>query len=242
MNKDIKVVCFDQGGTLLDRIPLDDKGLSDYKKIMAIAGIEGDPETFGKGLRLSDKRYKKWSLETNIEALEETIWNDWLLPDADRNLLLENYDELTLLLSHSKGERVFRTDAKSTVEELHNNGYLIAVITNTVSRTLVPSELKSYGIWEFISSCSMSSITGKRKPEPHMFLEIAEQLNVDPQNCAYIGDAPNRDVVGPKEAGYGLTILLKDSPSFSLDALPEQQKPDMVISSLTQLLDVFEII
>jgi putative hydrolase of the HAD superfamily len=236
----IKVVCFDQGGTLLYRNPLKDKGKADYQRIMDISGINGDPESFGKKLVLRDKSYKVWSLNSNIEATEEVIWNKWLLPEIEEEQLDGHYDELTLLFSHSKGERVFRSDAKSTVEKLHDNGYLIALITNTVSRTLVPAELKAAGIWNYISSYSMSSITGIRKPEPHMFLDIASELNVDPAYCAYIGDAPNRDVAGPKAAGYGLSILLKDDPQFNMDILPEEQKPDVVISSLGQLLDLFK--
>lgn len=241
MKTDIKVVCFDQGGTLLYRTPLKDRGIADYLQIMEIAGITGQPELFGKKLSLGDKAYKKWSLESNIEATEEVIWNTWLLPDIDEEKLSGHYDALTLLFSHSKGERVFRSDAKDTVEKLHNKGYLIAVITNTVSRTLVPSELKSAGIWDYISSYSMSSLTGIRKPKPYMFLDIAKQLCVKPELCAYVGDAPNRDVAGPRAAGYGLSILLKEDPSFSMDTLPEEQKPDLLIASLNELLDIFNV-
>lgn len=241
MNKNIKVICFDQGGTLLYRTPLKDKGIADFRKIMEILGIVGDVEEFGQKLKIRDKKYKKWSLESNIEAFEEPLWGEWLLPDVDEAKLIGHYDELTLLFSHSKGERIFRTDAKSTIETLHKNGFLIAVITNTVSRTLVPAELKSAGILDYVRSYSMSSITGIRKPKPQMFLDIAAQLDVDPLHCAYIGDAPNRDVVGPKAAGYGLSILLNEDPSFNISTLPENHKPDLVISSLSELLTIFKV-
>ena len=239
MKSDIKVICFDQGGTLLYRKPSVDEGRTDYVRIMEIAHISTEVEKFGKILKLRDKRYKKWSLESNIEVTEKELWNEWLLPDVDKDLLSGHYNELTLLLSHSKGERVFRNDAASTIRDLYWKNYKIAVITNTISRTLVPTELKCAGIWNYISSYSMSSITGIRKPEPHMFLEIASQLNVEPGQCAYIGDAPNRDVAGPKAAGYGLSILLKDDPRYDINRLPDDQRPDMLISSLNQLLDVF---
>jgi HAD superfamily hydrolase (TIGR01662 family) len=239
MKDKIKAICFDQGGTLLYRVPLNDSGKADYLRIMELAGIEGDPIGFGKKLTESDNKYKDWSLSTNIEASEENIWTHWLLPEIDPYRLKDNYDELTLLFSHSKGTRVFRSDAEPTIAELHKRGYLIAVITNTVSLTLVPSELKSGGIWKYISANSMSSVTSIRKPKPDMFLDISKQLNVKPINCVYIGDAPNRDVEGPRAAGYGLSILLKEDPEFKIESLSDEYKPDLLITSLNQLLEIF---
>jgi len=239
MDKNIKVVCFDQGGTLLDRVPLKDSGKADYVRIMEIAGIAGDPFIFGKELVEADKKYKAWSLSTNIESSEEEIWTKWLLPEIGADIISDYYDELTHVFSHSKGERFMRSDAKSTISELTRRGYKIAVITNTVSLTLVPSELKNGEIWEYINALSMSSVTGKRKPLPDMFWDIAKELDVEPINCVYVGDAPNRDVLGPKAAGFALSILLKEDPNFKIESLTEEHKPDLIISSLSKLLDIF---
>ena len=100
-----------------------------------------------------------------VEATEEVIWTKWMLSDVPSDRLLRHFDELTLLFSHSKGERVFRDDAAATIAELHNRGYKLAVITNTVSRTLVPAELREAGVWDYMSAHTMSSVTGIRKPD-----------------------------------------------------------------------------
>ncbi len=239
MSNNVSVICFDQGGTLLYRVPLEDSGMADYLSIMEIAGIDGDPGAFGKKLNENDKKYKAWSLSSNIEGSEEDIWTRWLLPNIDSKKLADYYDELTLLFSHSKGDRIFRPDAEPTIAELHRRGYKIAVITNTVSLTLVPYELKKGEIWKYINALSMSSVKKNRKPLPDMFLEIAEKLKVNPCNCVYVGDAPNRDVAGPRAAGYALSILLKEDPEFEIESLPPEYKPDMLISSLEELLDIF---
>ncbi len=239
MVNNVSVICFDQGGTLLDRVPLEDSGKSDYLRIMEIAGLTGDPFIFGKKLVNADKRYKAWSLSTNIEGSEEEIWTKWLLPEIDTDKISGYYDELTHVFSHSKGERFMRSDAKSTIVELKKRGYKIAVITNTVSLTLVPTELKNGEIWDYVNALSMSSVTGKRKPLPDMFWDIAKELDVDPINCVYVGDAPNRDVLGPKAAGYALSILLKEDPNFQIESLTDEHKPDLIISSLSKLLDIF---
>jgi len=239
MKDRIKVICFDQGGTLLYRVPLKDAGKADYLRIMEIAGVDGDPIYFGNKLKKGDKKYKEWSLRTNIEASEEIIWTRWLLPGISPDKLKNHYDELTLLFSHSKGARVFRSDAEPTVAELYKRGYLIAVITNTVSLTLVPIELQTSGIWKYISAHSMSSVTSIRKPKPDMFLDISKQLNVKPENCVYIGDQPNRDVEGPRRAGFGLNVILKTSNYPEGKELSDLQIPAITVDNLIEFMDLF---
>jgi len=237
--KRIDAICFDQGGTLLYRIPLPDRGRADILKIMEIGGIDGDPESFARELSARDKKYKRWSHEARIEASEEVIWTEWMLPESDRETIELRSGDLTLLFSHSKGERVFREDAAHTIHELFRRGYRLGLITNTVSRTLVPEELGDAGIKEYIEAFSMSSVTGIRKPDPAMFIDVADELGIEPRRCAYIGDAPDRDILGPRQAGYGLSILLLGATVDDINALPEDQRPDLGISSLSELLNYF---
>ena len=59
------------------------------------------------------------------------------------------------------------------------------------------------------------------------------------KKCVYIGDQPNRDVEGPRKAGFAGVILLKT------DAYdPEKDKgplraPDAVVDTLTDLFELF---
>ncbi|MBI9101059.1 MAG: HAD-IA family hydrolase [Spirochaetales bacterium] len=238
MNNNIRVICFDQGGTLLFRTPLEDNGRADYSRIMKITGQLGDPMEFGKKLLGRDKKYKRWSLSSNEEASEEIIWQKWLLPEADEKVTSSNSDELTLLFSHSKGHRVFREDAFSTVKELHSRGYRLGMITNTVSRTLVPLELSREGISPFIETIIMSSLTGVRKPDPEIFISLAEKMAVSPSACVYVGDAPDRDVAGPKKAGYGMSVLLGNESGKNRE-LASDLYPDIFINKLSDLLNIF---
>jgi putative hydrolase of the HAD superfamily len=243
--KEIRAVILDQGGTLLYRIPQNDRGRSHYEKIMDIAGLSGDPMAFGVELGKRDKKYKKWSVDTQIEANEETIWSRWMLPDVDKSRLEGHFGELTLLFIHSKGIRIFRSDALSTISELHNRGYKLAVITNTVSKTLVPIELEEAGIAAYLDGIIMSSHTGSRKPDPAMFLDIAGTLGVTPCQCVYVGDAPDRDIGGARQAEYGMSILLQEDIIHEdkervISTQPLPTDPDITITELRELLEFFK--
>ncbi len=238
-HKDINTIFFDKGGTLSFRVQFDDGGIKDIKKIMEIVGANGSPQEFAKMLEKREKEYKNWSLETEIEADEEEIWTRWLLPDFPKDIVVEHAVELNLLLSHSKGHRQFRDEAHGIIKELYLRGYKIGIISNTVSRVLVPGEIEEAGIAQYIDVLIMSSLTNRRKPDSKMFLMAAEKIKSQPEQSAYIGDKPNRDVEGPKRAGFRLSIVLHNDTTKDIKKLKPIQRPDIIINSFEELLEIF---
>ena len=235
-----EMIFFDKGGTLSKPVIKDIKlGTPYFKKIMAILGAEGDPDEFGVEISLRDKAYKKWALDSWIELSEEDRCIKHLFPEYPKDLVAENAEELTLLFSHSKGVRELRSEALPVIRKLHERNYRIGIISNTVSRVLVPGELDEAGITPFVENVVMSSILGIRKPDPEIFRGAAELAGVSPEKCVYIGDQPNRDVVGPRRSGFGLNIILKTSNFPDGDNLPEIQEPDIIIDNLMELLELF---
>lgn len=175
-----------------------------------------------------------------IELSEEERCTRFLLPDYPAETVLEHCREITLLYSHSKGVRELRPEALPVMQALHKRGYRLGVISNTVSTVLVPGELEEAGITPWIETLVMSSITGIRKPDPRMFTEAANSLRVVPEKSVYIGDQPNRDVEGPRRAGFGLNIILKTSNYPEGKELPDLQIPDITVDRLEDLLDLFK--
>lgn len=238
--ENIESIFFDKGGTLSKPVTGGkDWGLPNYRKIMDILGAEGDVESFGEKISANDKAYKKWALNSNIELSEEDRCTRFLLPDYPENIVKANAEELTLLFSRSKGVRELRTEALPVIKVLWKRGYSIGVISNTVSKVLVPGELDEAGITPYIDVLVMSSITGVRKPDPSMFTAATTQIGADPAKSVYIGDQPNRDVEGPRRAGFGLNVILKTSNYPKGKSLPDRQIPDITISNLMELLDIF---
>ena len=82
-----------------------------------------------------------------------------------------------------------------------------------------------------ISSDTIQSI------EP--FLEAVSGLNVEPALCAYLDSRIFRDTVGCKRAGFGLGLIIEPSEGPRVDEQDQALRPDAVIHSLTDLLDIF---
>ncbi len=238
-HKQIEAIFFDKGGTLSFRVPHKDGGLSQIKKIMALIGARDSPESFQQTLNKRDKEYKSWALKGWIEGSEEKIWTRFMLPEFPEELVRLHAEELTLLFSHSKGLRRFRPEARGIIEELYCRGYRLGAVTNTVSRVLVPGELEEAGIADFLEVLVMSSLTGIRKPDPRLFLMATRLMKVKPEHSAYIGDQPNRDVEGPRRAGFGMSVVLQNKAVKPVEELDPIQKPDKIIESLEELLILF---
>ncbi len=238
--ENIEVIFFDKGGTLSKPVTGGkDWGLPNYKKIMDIVGAVGDVAEFGEQLVKNDKAYKKWAMKSWIELSEEERCTRFLLPDYPKDIVMINAEELTLLFSRSKGVRELRSEALPVIKALFERGYRIGIISNTVSKVLVPGELEEAGINPYIETLIMSSITGVRKPDPAMFNEAVLSVEIFPEKAVYIGDQPNRDVEGPRRAGFGLNVILKTSNYPEGKELPDLQVPDITVDNLMELLDLF---
>lgn len=241
MQKKIDAIIFDKGGTLsMPQEERTDKGIPNMREIMGIIGYKGDVEEFRKKIRSRDKFYKDWGSKTWIELSEEDIWTKFLLPDYPVEKVLPHVEEISLLFSHSKGDRQMRPDAVDVVKQLKDHGYKIGILSNTVSRKLVPGELEECGMLKYTDCLFMSSITGIRKPDPRVFHDVTELMGIDPLRAAYIGDQPVKDVEGPRRAGYGLNVLIKtDKMPDDVNELPEIHRPDILIHELKELLGIF---
>lgn len=82
-------------------------------------------------------------------------------------------------------------------------GLHISVVSNTGSLFQVFSVLQEYGIRQYFDEINLSSITGYRKPHPHIFNIALQQSGFRAEECAFVGDTVSRDVVGPRKMGYG---------------------------------------
>jgi FMN phosphatase YigB (HAD superfamily) len=54
-----------------------------------------------------------------------------------------------------------------------------------------------------------------------------------------VGDNPKRDVVGTRQAGFGMVIIMVEPAKLEQDPPTGENKPDVVIHKFGQLLDIF---
>ena len=83
-----------------------------------------------------------------------------------------------------------------------------------------------------------SSITYIRKPNPAIYFYAMEELGVEAENCCYVGDNLNRDIIGAKAAGCGMTVAVEYADMKPLK-ITEENCPDAKVITFDQLLDIF---
>ncbi len=239
MFETIDVIFLDIGNTL--RILLDDREhrVAARRKITQLLEIDEDPEEFCKKLDDRYKVYRKWAFENLQEAPEAELWTRWLAPDLPPEKIAPLGVELTFQYRQSMGRRVVVEGGKEVVVELHKRGYTLGIISNLITSQEIPDWMEEDGFNPYFKSVVLSSVYGKRKPDPDVFLEAARRAEAEPERCVYVGDNPKRDVIGARQAGFGAVILLMDPEKMNEKPITDENKPDLIIHSFRELLDVF---
>ena len=239
MTEGIEAIFFDMGTTLRTRVADEELRRQAVEQMMALLGEKEAPEAFYQRLTERFMAYRQWAQETLIEAPEKEIWTRWVLPDRPLEQIEPLAEQLTHLWRGTQGRRVVRPDARLVVAELARRGYRLGVISNTISARAVPRGLEEYGLANYFQTVILSSTFGRRKPDPAIFLEATRQVGVSPARSAYVGDQISRDVVGPRQAGFAMAIII-DNPRARKEMQAQLLfKPDVVIQALSDLLDIF---
>lgn len=239
MTENIEAIFLDIGNTL--RILLDDAPhrAQARRKITELLCTNEDPEAFCEKLDARYKMYRKWAFENLAEAPEAELWTRWLAPDFPIEEVAPLGVELTYQYRQSMGRRVVVEGGKEVIAELHRRGYILGIISNLITSREIPDWMEADGFTPYFKSVVLSAVFGRRKPDPGVFLEAARQAGVDPSRCVYVGDNPKRDVIGARQAGFGMVVLIIDPAKLDEKHITDENKPDLVIHKFSELLAIF---
>jgi putative hydrolase of the HAD superfamily len=248
----IQAVVFDMGGTL-EELYYDDasrleatRGLRELLRRLALDPGLSVPElkaTVLKGMAT----YQAWREQTEIELSPERVWTEYILPDHGlrRERLAAAAEEIAFFYETHYHTRSLRPEARAVVEALHREGFRLAIISNIISRRMVPYKLVEYGLARYFYPVVTSSVFGRRKPNAQIFEEAARLMHLPPAACAYVGDTVTRDVIGARRAGYGLAIQIRSFLTDKVDRATDADSagdgtpvPDAVIDDLMQVIEL----
>lgn len=239
MSSSIQAIFLDVGNTL--RIVIKDESFAAQARRQLTTLIESPDsvETVFETLNVRWKAYRKWSLENLSEVSENELWTRFMLPDHPTEKIAPLSGALTRLWRDKDGRRVPRNDAKSTILELSQRGYTLGIIANTITETEIPDWLATDGLTDYFKAVVLSSQVRFRKPRPEIYWEAAQRIGIAPAHCAYVGDNPARDVVGSRQAGFGLVVILNDPVELAQKPIAEENQPDLIIHEFKELLNIF---
>jgi len=241
MKPDIDAIFIDVGNTLRILVKDEEHQSAAQQKIAELIDSQEPPDILCQQLDQRYKVYRKWAFETWIEAPESELWTRWLLPDFHSDKIAPIARELTFQYRQSMGRRVLQPDAKLVIAELSRRGYLLGIISNVITSKEIPDWLEADGLTQYFKAVVLSSLTGRRKPDPEVYWDAARRIGVAPQRCVYVGDNLARDVVGTRKAGFGMVVILISQDELVENPPIDENQPDVIIHKFKQLLDIFPV-
>ncbi len=226
-------VFFDAGETLVHPSPSFPEL---FRETCAMHGLEVDiPEVSRVTRRL-------------MSEVEERQRNGFTFsdhPERSRRFWLDFYTRLVGELGYRGGDglardlyRVFSDparydaypDARESLQALRERGYRLGLISNF--EPWLEDLLRRLGLADFFSIMVISGREGVEKPHPRIFRIALERLGAPPGACLHVGDSPESDYRGAREAGMRAVLLDRwgRHPSF----------PGERISDLRELLNLLE--
>lgn len=121
--------------------------------------------------------------------------------------------------------------ALETIKELSKK-YTIAIGSSS-QKVLLDSALRIYNIRDFFETIVCGDDVEKGKPEPDIYLKVAENIRKEPSYCVVIEDSPH-GITSGKKAGMK-TVAIPNKYTKKLKFLTE---PDYIINSLNELENI----
>lgn len=119
--------------------------------------------------------------------------------------------------------------------ELRRRGYRLGIVTSKLN-SLAKRGLDCFGLGEYFDFVIGADDVAIHKPDPHPLMEAASRLGLDPERCAYVGDAP-ADMRAAN--GAGMVSIAATWGAHARDRLLAT-KPEFAIDHVSDLLRVLD--
>ena len=223
-NRAVGAVLFDLDGTLLDTAPdlmnalnyaLASAGLSTIDDGSAKPYISGGARSMLAYALSKQKPLSK--INPSVQAREA---------DTEHQALYEQLVDrmLSFYAMNLCGQTRFYDGVEKVLDTLHQHSIPFGVVTNKISRFTDPI-IKALSIHHRTDCIISGDTTPEKKPHPKPLLEACERLEVNPNECVYIGDA-SRDIEAGRRAGmktlaaaYGYIDTLEDIAGWGADQI-----------------------
>jgi HAD superfamily hydrolase (TIGR01662 family) len=220
----VAAVIFDLDGTLIDSIDI-------YFTIVekALKRLNLPAVSRNRILAAAESEEFKWELVLPQEVLnrkEEIIDEAWaVINEIAPQMFADNLDLIQ--------------GAGDIVENLSSNGLKIGLVTSTQRQYLETKmqPLKNAGVDDLFEAIITSDDVKKRKPAPDPLITCAQQLDMKPGNCVYVGDTTT-DIKAGKAAGMRTVAVLTGFDEYEV---LEKEDPYAIIENVQNLLKIIDM-
>ena len=124
---------------------------------------------------------------------------------------------------------------------LRTKGYKIGILTD--GHTIMQiRKVEALGLEKIIDTVVYTDVLGTSnwKPSEIPYKVALELMRATPKQSFYIGDNPKKDFKGANEVGIK-TVWLKKDKSVKYDFNTVSEKPDLIIHSLEEILNLISV-
>ena len=200
-----KAVLFDLDGTLLNR----DKSVElfinqQYERLYELLSHIPKEQYISRFIELDNHGYV-WK-----DKVYQQLISEFNIPSVTWEELLQDY------VKQFKHHCVGFPHIHKMLEELKNNKIALGMITNGYGQFQMDN-IKALDIEKYFDVILVSEWEGIKKPNPQIFINALEKLNVEPSESVFIGDHPENDVKAAQNVGMK-GIWKKDNQWANLEA------------------------
>ncbi|WP_277586601.1 HAD family hydrolase [Psychrobacillus antarcticus] len=185
----IKAAIFDLDGTLLNR----DESVKifidrQYDRLKELIGHIPKEKYVRRFIDLDNRGYV-WK-----DKVYQQIVDEFGVTSITWEELLQDY------ISEFKNNCIPFPNLIRMLEELKNNNILLGMITNGYGQFQMDNII-ALGIEKYFDIILVSEWEGIKKPNPRIFNNALEKLNISASEGVFIGDHPENDILAAKNVG-----------------------------------------
>jgi len=200
-----KAVLFDLDGTLLNRDQSVELFINQqYERLYALLSYIPKEQYVSRFIELDNRGYV-WK-----DKVYQQLISEFNIPSVTWEELLQDY------IDNFKYHCVGFPHLREMLEELKNNKIALGMITNGYGQFQMDN-IKALDIEKYFDVILVSEWEGIKKPNPQIFMNALEKLNVEPSESVFIGDHPENDVKAGQNVGMK-GILKKDNQWTDIEA------------------------
>ena len=200
-----KAVLFDLDGTLLNRDQSVERFINQqYERLYALLSYIPKEQYVSRFIELDNRGYV-WK-----DKVYQQLISEFNIPSVTWEELLQDY------IDNFKYHCVGVPHLREMLEELKNNKIALGMITNGYGQFQMDN-IKALDIEKYFDVILVSEWEGIKKPNPQIFMNALEKLNVEPSESVFIGDHPENDVKGAQNVGMK-GIWKKDNQWTDIEA------------------------
>lgn len=199
----VSAIGFDLFNTLVTAEPQTlDEGVYRLIESLQEQGFDLDPERFRESHRRAAHGFLRESRETGRET-HNSLWISAALSDFGYQAAPDDPRIARAVDAYFSAFVEYCQLIPGTHALLGTlrQSYPLALLSNFTHGPAARAIIEKLGLPPFFQVLLISGELGFRKPHPSVFSSLSEQLDIAPEKILFVGDDPDADVDGAREAG-----------------------------------------